>query len=455
MRNLSTLIAACIGCHPEVSVLNHGAWNYLGNRERDFLQQVDRETLGRFCRAALVHARGGRRGSYGGSILFSHAFDRPAMRQAWEALRSGPSVAPRCLVWKESMRVSNHIARAGTIEAIVRHLPQVRFLCPIRNPLQCAASNMRTEKAKLLVGGLWGTPQYKNDPFPVVLAAVMGLHLWFLKLERRHPHRFLHFFEDEVRHGPALERIRRLLGLSPMPTWSAEVRKAWLLKSERTPTTFPAHHLAFYRRLVNQSFSGQLRERFLRFSDPAESDQVDQRPRVFGVGWHKTGTTTLFACLEQLGYDVQEGSLPLLEWTRTGRVDEVLAIAERFQGLVDWPWPLLFRQLDERFPGSKFVLTLRKDSAVWLKSLLAHAQRTGPTRFRELVYGQASPAGHEEAHVRAYQNHNREVLEYFKDRPDDLLVVCWEDGDGWDELTGFLGHEAPDVAFPHLNRRPS
>jgi hypothetical protein len=43
------------------------------------------------------------------------------------------------------------------------------------------------------------------------------------------------------------------------------------------------------------------------------------------------------------------------------------------------------------------------------------------------------------------------VLEYFGDRVNkDLLVVCWENGDGWAELSRFLKRRAPDEPFPHL-----
>ena len=35
--------------------------------------------------------------------------------------------------------------------------------------------------------------------------------------------------------------------------------------------------------------------------------------------------------------------------------------------------------------------------------------------------------------------------------PDDLLEVCWENGDGWNELATFLGCELPTSPFPHAN----
>ena len=59
------------------------------------------------------------------------------------------------------------------------------------------------------------------------------------------------------------------------------------------------------------------------------------------------------------------------------------------------------------------------------------------------------PFGYEKEHVEFYHRHNREVREYFRDRGTDLLEVCWENGDGWGELSKFLGHPTPAVPFPH------
>jgi hypothetical protein len=44
-------------------------------------------------------------------------------------------------------------------------------------------------------------------------------------------------------------------------------------------------------------------------------------------------------------------------------------------------------------------------------------------------------------------------MEYFRDRPDDLLVMDVEKGDNWKELCGFLGIDIPDAPFPWKNRR--
>jgi len=178
------------------------------------------------------------------------------------------------------------------------------------------------------------------------------------------------------------------------------------------------------------------------------------RPRVFGVGMNKTGTTTLGECLRRLGYRHASFDAALLDRWAAGDVEALIERARTLEAVEDWPWPLAFRELDRSFPGSRFVLTVRRSPDVWLESLLKHAERTGPTRARELVFGHAMPAGHEDEHRRVYEAHNAAVRAWFADRPDDLLEVCWETGDGWAELCGFLGHPVPDGPLPHANRRP-
>ncbi len=130
-----------------------------------------------------------------------------------------------------------------------------------------------------------------------------------------------------------------------------------------------------------------------------------------------------------------------------------MAVAERYDSFEDWPWPLIYRQLDERFPDARFILTLRKDPETWLRSLLSHARRTGPTQARELVYGYAMPQGHEAAHLAFYNAHNKGVRAYFQGRENKLLEVCWETGSGWEELAAFLQLPVPDRPLPHANPR--
>ncbi len=173
--------------------------------------------------------------------------------------------------------------------------------------------------------------------------------------------------------------------------------------------------------------------------------------KVVGAGMNKTGTKTLGACLRFWGLSNVSWSHAAFELWRAGAVGELLDILERHDSCEDWPWPLVFREIDARFPGSKFVLTRRSSAAVWFDSLCRHADRTGPTEFRRAIYGHAMPRGHEADHVRVYEAHNAAVRAHFASRPGSLLEICWEEGQGWPELAAFLGRPCPDLPLPHEN----
>lgn len=124
--------------------------------------------------------------------------------------------------------------------------------------------------------------------------------------------------------------------------------------------------------------------------------------------------------------------------------------------LKNWPWPLAYKELDKQYPSSKFILTRRKNSEVWYSSLKRHADRcSSSTKFRKLIYEYSDIHQHKEEFIAYYEMHNQNVREYFADRPDNFIELCWEAGDGWPKLCRFLDVDIPHKPFPHLNRSRS
>lgn len=172
-------------------------------------------------------------------------------------------------------------------------------------------------------------------------------------------------------------------------------------------------------------------------------------PKVFGIGFHKTGTTTLASALRILGYrvtgtfGVHEADIAL------NAVDQALRIARDWDAVQDNPWPIVYRDLDRAYPGSKFVLTTRETDE-WFASVLRHFGGQS-TPMREWIYGVGDPVDNEAIYKKRYEHHNREVIEYFASRPSDLLVLPITQGVGWAPLCEFLGVEEPATRFPHSN----
>lgn len=181
--------------------------------------------------------------------------------------------------------------------------------------------------------------------------------------------------------------------------------------------------------------------------------------KIFGIGFHKTGTTSLAAALRELGYRTCDGAGPLrqalgqaemMRLLRGHQLEPIMQVAERHDGFADTPWFMLYRDLDRRFPGSRFILTVR-DEQRWLASVMRYFGDT-ESDLRAWIYGAASPVGSEGQWLARYRRHVEEVQAYFSRRRDQLLVVDWERGGGWEELCRFLGRTPPSQPFPHLTK---
>jgi hypothetical protein len=187
--------------------------------------------------------------------------------------------------------------------------------------------------------------------------------------------------------------------------------------------------------------------------------------RIFGIGMHKTGTTSLHEALKILGFDsvhwwsAHWAKAIYQEMTTGGRS----LTLEKSYALCDLPITILYEQLDKAYPGSKFILTTRDDGS-WLRSVEAHWNRETNAfraswdhdpfthRLHRLVYGRK--AFDAEIFMARFRKHNADVLEYFRERSADLLVMNVDRKPGWDGLCRFLGKAVPAVAYPKAYQTP-
>lgn len=178
--------------------------------------------------------------------------------------------------------------------------------------------------------------------------------------------------------------------------------------------------------------------------------------KIFGIGVNKTGTKSLGHALKTLGFDNNHNfDFKLIEEAKADDLTRIQDIINKHDSFEDWPYPLIYKKLDELYPDAKFILTLRKDPDTWFHSLVKHSKLTGPTKHREAIYGFSMPAQeNKKAHIKYYNKHNNGVVEYFKDRPDKLLILNFETMDHqelWTKLCAFLGiEEVPEKRFPHM-----
>jgi hypothetical protein len=210
--------------------------------------------------------------------------------------------------------------------------------------------------------------------------------------------------------------------------------------------------------------------------------------QVIGAGLGRTGTLSLHAALERLGFAPCEHMTNCfahperfalwLEAARRKRAGEPIDWRPLFSGYratVDWPGVFFWRELAATHPEAKVILTVR-DPQRWYDSaratIYAATQARTATPATRLLYGLlawANPrAGNgfrtvqetvwdgtlrgrfedrEEA-IRIFEEHNREVVATIP--PERLLV--FDVKEGWQPLCAFLGVPVPaDKPFPHVN----
>ena len=171
--------------------------------------------------------------------------------------------------------------------------------------------------------------------------------------------------------------------------------------------------------------------------------------KVFVIGLQKTGTTSVQYALSLLGYRVggtlRPGELTIPE----GLLNKVIELSHRYDAAADHPWSLFFRELDAEHPGSRFILTTR-DPDHWYSSVCKHFGDT-ENRMRTWIYGPGAPTENRERYIDRLLRHEREVREYFADRPGDLIEIEVARGHGWAEICPFIGKATPKRPFPRLN----
>lgn len=178
--------------------------------------------------------------------------------------------------------------------------------------------------------------------------------------------------------------------------------------------------------------------------------------KVFGIGFQKTGTTTLGVIFDRLGlrtagYNEFRHLADRADLTLAEVEALALQIARGVDAAKDSPWPILYQSLDRAFPGSRFVHVTR-DRDRWIESAVKDFG-DHPNAIRRLIYDVPFPRGHEDRWLARYDRHNAEVRDYFAGRPDDCLFLRLEDGIDPAAICDFLGLPPIEGPMPRANTR--
>ncbi|MEO0899686.1 MAG: sulfotransferase family protein [Bacteroidota bacterium] len=174
------------------------------------------------------------------------------------------------------------------------------------------------------------------------------------------------------------------------------------------------------------------------------------KPKIICIGFEKTGTTSLEQALTILGYRVRGNYPRALLPAATANKKKLLKILEGYDAMSDKPWFMIYRELDQLFPGSTFILTVREEES-WYRSVSRHLGSLR-TAHHEWIYGKGKgvPRDNKENAIKVFSQHNREVKEYFSNRPEDLLVLNLAEDNNWEKLCQHVDKPIPAIPFPHL-----
>ncbi len=212
--------------------------------------------------------------------------------------------------------------------------------------------------------------------------------------------------------------------------------------------------------------------------------------KIIGAGFGRTGTLSLKAALEELGFgpcyhmvEVLKKPSSLSYWVAAvqGKAVNWDEVFQGYQSTVDWPGCSFYKELMEVYPEAKVLLSVR-DPEKWYESAAntIYKMTTASPEARRAAMGRILPQGgggvpptdvdfqqmgtlvgfiwgtvfdgkfEDRAH--AIQVFNQHIEQVKRDVPPEKLLV-YDVREGWEPLCAFLGVSVPKNPFPALNSR--
>ena len=156
--------------------------------------------------------------------------------------------------------------------------------------------------------------------------------------------------------------------------------------------------------------------------------------KIFVIGFHKTGTTSLNELFRSVGLNSVHTTTP------------VLSIIDKYDAYTDGSHDN-FAKYYAKYPNSLFILNTRPVKK-WLISKYKHAKHSG------FVNKSFWPPSEEKTYgwIDNRETHYNNILRFFKDKPSQLMIVNIERR-GWEKaVLKYIKKRAPATRV-HLNKR--
>lgn len=206
----------------------------------------------------------------------------------------------------------------------------------------------------------------------------------------------------------------------------------------------------------------------------------NSKKKVFCIGLNKTGTTSWAQAMNDLGYRVgneRAAEIFFDDWAQK-KYSRILRFCNSAQAFQDVPvsLPGLYVKLHQRFPESRFVLTIRDSAQQWYRSVTRfHAKiwseegHCPPTRrdlenavyiykgwpaafCRQVFQTPPEDPYNRDILLKFYRDHAECAGEYFSKYPESFLQINVAAPGALKKMCTFLGRPYAGGEFPWKNR---
>lgn len=214
----------------------------------------------------------------------------------------------------------------------------------------------------------------------------------------------------------------------------------------------------------------------VRCAHEVVSERLCVALKVIGAGFGRTGTASLKAALEELGFDKcyhmtevfpHPEHVPVWQAAAEGKPVDWDKLFEGYQAMVDWPGCAFYKELMQHYPDAKVILSVR-DPEAWYKSatdtIYSMSRRGSPmslvplfipnlrrfVRMVSTIIWRDTFDNRFEDRAYALSVFNDHIAEVERTVPPEKLLV-YEVKEGWEPLCTFLEVSVPNKPFPRLN----
>lgn len=199
--------------------------------------------------------------------------------------------------------------------------------------------------------------------------------------------------------------------------------------------------------------------------------------KIFCIGYNKTGTTSLYRAIEELGFkgcNLRKGE-DLLYSIKANEWNEVYKFCSTAQVFKDIPFslPSVWKKLYETYPNAKFILSERDDADQWFNSIknfhkkgfglsddptwediesIEYVKKGFVAEYMKYTFGKPDKPYDKQSLIESYKLHNSEIKKFFKGK-ENFITVNVSNNDDYQRLCKFLNKPvSKDSKFPHYKK---